>query len=440
MRYYNVTLYNIFNKKVVFMENNIAFSGAIIASIIVLMLYYVCYRVEGKVINIMVPYIILTFPILYIFEMIYLTVTTDKVEYIGYLFFYSCYVISISSFVIFYLFSQRSDGLPHNTEKSLIKYNKYSLIAIFCTVLSLIVYLPVILEFKEYLLQPRRIYEQTRTGYGIYFYPSLVLSQIAILLSFYLLSKKKITAAVIILSNVALILLHGNKGPIFSMFMAYIMYASYVRDLKVRFMYLLVAGGFITCIVSAFFMYTFDNNNNVFINMAYYSDYTRNAVLLISKDWDFTYGRLLMESELYSRIPRALMESKPDDFGYLYLAKILYPVEFYRNQGAPAFGYGEYYADFGWFTPIYLAVSGALKGILAKFFANKLKKNKNIYIFIIFLFFAGVGIIPVSMGWLFPEHLFIAVMLYLALNTVMSSKYKLVLLRNRNNNFYRQKR
>lgn len=121
----------------------------------------------------------------------------------------------------------------------------------------------------------------------------------------------------------------------------------------------------------------------------------------------------MLESELYSRIPRVLWPSKPDDFGALYLAKVFYPEAFYRNQGAPAFGYGEYYADFGYFTPVWLIISGLFKGIIAKYFANKTQQHKSAHYFIMFLFCIGVGIIPVSMGWLFPEHVVVAVMVYI---------------------------
>ncbi|WNS40015.1 O-antigen polymerase [Enterobacter chuandaensis] len=136
----------------------------------------------------------------------------------------------------------------------------------------------------------------------------------------------------------------------------------------------------------------------------------------MTKYWNFEYGRLLFESEVYSRIPRSLLPSKPEDFGYLYIAKVLFPVEFYRNQGAPAFGYGEYYADFGLFTPFYLAISGAVKGVIAKYFYNRLLNDSNACFFILFLFSCGVGIIPVSMGYLLSEHLFIAFILFAMIN------------------------
>lgn len=79
----------------------------------------------------------------------------------------------------------------------------------------------------------------------------------------------------------------------------------------------------IAVIVTAFFAYTFTDGNPI-ENMAEYSDYTRNAVLVASSNFDFMYGKLLMESEVYSRIPRAIWPDKPEDFGALYLAKVFF--------------------------------------------------------------------------------------------------------------------
>ncbi|HHD7223326.1 TPA: O-antigen polymerase, partial [Citrobacter freundii] len=186
----------------------------------------------------------------------------------------------------------------------------------------------------------------------------------------------------------------------------------------------------ITIIVTAFFAYTFSDGNPI-ENMANYSDYTRNAVLIASSKFDFMYGKLLMESEIYSRIPRALWTGKPDDFGALYLAKVFFPDAFYRNQGAPAFGYGELYADFGLFTPVWLIISGVFKGILAKYFSNKTQQTKSAHYFIMFLFCIGIGIIPVSMGWLFPEHLMVAFMVFVASSLIISKRYAFVLIKTK---------
>ncbi len=56
-----------------------------------------------------------------------------------------------------------------------------------------------------------------------------------------------------------------------------------------------------------------------------YSDYTRNAMLVIDSHFPLQYGRLTVESQTFSRIPRFLMPSKPKNFGAFYLVDQFFP-------------------------------------------------------------------------------------------------------------------
>lgn len=404
----------------------IAISFIFLCVLIVISIYFFTVKKEGKVINAMVPYIIISIPTLYIFECFYIYLT-DGTEYTAeYMFFYVCYIIYIFSFMSGYLFTQNHHACNYNITQDY----RYRMPCILFSVLALLFYLPVLIEFNEYLLQPRRIYELTRTGYGIYFYPSLMFSLIASICAFFVYRNHKFFSFMVLSLNIALILLHGNKGPIFSIFIAFIIYLSYIENRKIKLMFLFKSFVAISLIVTGFFSYTYAGGNPL-ENMAYYSDYTRNAVIIAHSDFDFMYGKLMMESEIYSRIPRALWASKPDDFGALYLAKVFFPDAFYRNQGAPAFGYGEYFADFGYLTPLWLVVSGIFKGILAKYFSIKTQQTKSAHYFIVFLFCIGVSIIPVSMGWLLPEHLIIALMVFMVSTIRFSKNIEFVLIKKR---------
>ncbi|MBS1204988.1 MAG: polymerase [Proteobacteria bacterium] len=404
----------------------IAISFILLCVLIVIALYFFTVKMEGKVVNAMVPYIIISMPTLYIFECFYIYLTGGTEYTVEYMFFYACYIIYIFSFMAGYLLTQNNNI----SEEKFRQKHRYGMASLFFTILAFVFYLPVLIEFKEYLLQPRRIYELTRTGYGIYFYPSLMFSLIASICAFFIYKRHKFFAFLTLSSNILLILLHGNKGPIFSIFIAFIIYLSYIENRKIKLMFLFKSVAVISLIVTVFFAYTYAGGNPL-ENMAYYSDYTRNAVLIAHSDFDFMYGQLMLESEIYSRIPRALWHSKPDDFGALYLAKVFFPDAFYRNQGAPAFGYGEYFADFGYLTPLWLLISGVFKGILAKYFSNKTQQTKSAHYFILFLFCIGVSVIPVSMGWLFPEHVVIAVMVFMVSTMKISKHVDFVLIRKR---------
>ncbi|EEO2823787.1 oligosaccharide repeat unit polymerase, partial [Salmonella enterica] len=75
----------------------------------VVFLYAISVKVEGKIVNVMVPYLIITVPTLYIFEGIFVYLSGIQEYNSEYLFFYTCYVLYIASFVLSYLYSQRKE-------------------------------------------------------------------------------------------------------------------------------------------------------------------------------------------------------------------------------------------------------------------------------------------------------------------------------------------
>lgn len=74
-------------------------------------------------------------------------------------------------------------------------------------------------------------------------------------------------------------------------------------------MFLVKSFAVISIIVTVFFAYTFAGGNPV-ENMANYSGYTRNAVLVASSNFYLMHGKILIESEIYSRIPRSIWPDK----------------------------------------------------------------------------------------------------------------------------------
>jgi hypothetical protein len=142
-----------------------------------------------------------------------------------------------------------------------------------------------------------------------------------------------------------------------------------------------------------------------------YSDYTRNAMLVIDSHYPLQYGRFTIESNTFAVVPRQLMPGKPKNFGSLALAEEFYPRWFDEDTGSPAFGVGVQYADFGNLAIIYLALAAALKGWLARVFVNRLKLTKHPADFFMVVFLAEVSVFPVGAGWLLPEALLVALFL-----------------------------
>ncbi|WP_214052783.1 polymerase [Photorhabdus caribbeanensis] len=192
----------------------------------------------------------------------------------------------------------------------------------------------------------------------------------------------------------------------------YILFSVKVERKKYNFKKIFIFGMLVSCFMFFFFKTTYGiDYSQVLGAMAAYSDYTRNAIILFNKNYCCQYGYLLLETEIYSRIPRFIWEAKPADFGYLRIAKDIFPKLFYMNQGAPAFGFGSYYADFGYFSHLFIFAIFSIKGCLLALFTNQLKIDRNIYVLIPFLFLCGVGFIPTGLGWLFWEHIATAIII-----------------------------
>jgi len=374
---------------------------------------------EGSYVNFLTPALFIFVPTHYVFELAYIAVYNHDVNIVTYTYLYAMYFIVYAVFVFGYYCSQSLRPYTANQVKVASSNNvRYAIIAVLLSLLGFLIYYPILKEFSQYLFTPRVIYEKTRTGFGIYFFVSLMFSQLALMFCFYV--RKWWITFVVVLGNILLLLLHGNKTPIFAMFISYLLYLFYVKGKRVDFKKLVLFLSVISIIVSIFFSLTFKGSEGLIVKMANYSDYTRNSALVIDSDYESNYGKLLLESQVFSRIPRAIFPDKPSDFGYFRLTKEFFPERFKNNQGMPSFGFGEYYADFGGLTIIVVSVLFFVKGITLGFFRNRLAKDANIYNFIPFAFLCDINIIPTGSGWLFLEHIALAAFAYLLIKVKAS--------------------
>jgi hypothetical protein len=144
----------------------------------------------------------------------------------------------------------------------------------------------------------------------------------------------------------------------------------------------------------------------------YSSEYTRNAVLVIDdSELGPQFGRLTLENNFYAFIPREIFPEKRKDFGSLWLGNYYYPERFQGERGAPAFGLGVPYADFGIFTIIYYICLQALTGIFARALANSLQSRPNPGDFALLLILLDVPLIPSGTGFPLPIYYVIAVLM-----------------------------
>ena len=141
-----------------------------------------------------------------------------------------------------------------------------------------------------------------------------------------------------------------------------------------------------------------------------YSDYTRNAMLVIDSHIPLQYGRLTLESNTISLVPRALMPNKPRNFGSFFLTDQLYP-EWFDADTSPAFGVGVQYADFGALAIVYIVLFALFKGWLTRAFVNRLQSYKHPGDLFVVAFLCDVSVFPIGIGWFLPEALLVAMVL-----------------------------
>jgi hypothetical protein len=376
------------------------------ASLIVsLVAYLLVARRERSFLHLMTPDYLVWIPASYILPAIYGHLFGTDASPFAFVYVYATMAVENLIFALVYLRpSKKVVALPFH-----FSYRNFTALAFLFLGLSFLVYAPILLEFPQYLLDPRQIYIQTRSGYGSSFFVSVALAYLSVI--FVLFSgRSRWTKAAVIVGAMVVISLHGSKGAVVAVFFLVGLYEVYVRGIKVRLLPAMLAAVGMAVVLVGLFAATMSLQGSTLEaleTIALYSDYTRNAMLVIDQKFPLQYGRLTLEGNVYAVIPRPLMPSKPKNFGALLLDEEFYPQIFDEDQGAPGFGVGVQYADFGVFAIVYLAVFAAFRGWLARIFVDRLSKTRHPADFVMVAFLGGVSLFNVGVGWMLPETVFV---------------------------------
>jgi hypothetical protein len=380
---------------------------AIGASLVIAVLaYLVLSKHEGSSINILTPSFVVAIPAYYLLPLVYLNLFGAEGSTYAHWWVYSALAVEPLTFVYAYL--RTGDKVVRLPGVS--SYSNFGLVSLLCLSIGVLLYVPVLIQFREFIFDPRQIYAQTRTGFGIEAFVSSTLAYLAVILV--LFSKRSRTVKVFaILLATGLLSLHGSKGQVLSVLSILLLYYVYVLGRKVTFarsMIVYMGTGILVLLLFAATMSLGENAADALEAVSTYSDYTRNAMLVIDSHYPLQYGRLTIESNVLGAVPRQLMPGKPKNFGSFALAEEFYPERFDDDTGSPAFGVGVQYADFGAWAIVYLALAAALKGWLARIFVNRLKFTKHPADFFMVVFLADISVFPIGIGWLLPEALLVA--------------------------------
>ncbi len=370
---------------------NIVLAGSLL---VVVLAYLKLSRIEGSYINVLVPSLITAVPACYFFPWIYVHIFGTGASQYAFLYVYATLAVENVAFVYGYSRARaKVVRLPLR-----FSYQNFGRVAWICLGLAVVIYVPLLMQFREFLLDPREIYKHTRTGFGPQFFTK----------------RSWLTKAVVIAVAMGLLLLHGTKGHVVNLVFLLILFHVYGAGRKVGLGRTFVACSAVALVMVLLFAGTMslgDGPREMLETLSGYSDYTRNAMMVIDQHFPLQYGRLAIEANTIVLIPRVVMPSKPKNFGPMRLDEEFYPESSDMDQGAPAFGVGVQYADFGALAIVYLALCGLLRGWLARVFVNRLKLSHHPSDFFMVAFLAEVGLFPVGTGWLVPEALLVAVVL-----------------------------
>jgi hypothetical protein len=371
--------------------------------------YFVLSKHERSAINILTPSFVMTIPAFYFLPLVYFRLFGAEGSTYAHFYVYAALAVEVLAFV--YAYTRTGNKVVRLP--GLSSYSNFGLVSLLCLSVGLLLYLPVLIQFREYILDPRQIYTRTRTGFGIQGFVSSTLAYVAVILI--LFSKHSKTSKVFtILLATGLLSLHGSKGQVLTVGLILLLYYVYALGRKVSFARSLVVYACTAIVVLLLFAATMslgENAADALEAISKYSDYTRNAMLVIDSHYPLQYGRLTIESNTLGLVPRQLMPGKPKNFGTFALAEEFYPELFDEETGAPAFGVGTQYADFGSLAIVYVAVCGLLRGWLARVFVNRLKITHHPADFFMVAFLADISLFPIGTGWLLPEALLVAVSL-----------------------------
>jgi hypothetical protein len=368
---------------------------------------------EGSYLNILTPSFVISIPGYYLLPLFFTHVFGTQATPYAFIYIYA--TLAVENAVFAYVYTRPTRKLIRLPFR--YSYSNFGSLSFAFLGLAALMYAPVLLQFPEYLLDPRQIYAHTRTGFGINFYISTTLAYLSVILIQFS-DRSHWVKGFVILVAAGLISLHGSKGQLLSLVFLLALFEVYVKGRRFRLLPSLLVGaglGLFLLLLFAASMALGDGPAEALETISQYSDYTRNAMLIIDSHFPLQYGRLTMEGATFGRIPRLLMPNKPKNFGVMHLDDEFFPEYMDVDAGAPDFGIGLQYADFGVLAIVYLVAFTMLRGWLARIFVGRLGKSRHPADFFLVAFFAEISLFPVGgVGWLLPEALAVAAFLCFA--------------------------
>lgn len=376
--------------------------------ILVLVTYMVVSLRVGNYLNVMTPLLFFQIPAFFVFELLYYLLAGSAGSLFAYTYCYATYAAGAIALAVGYLV------VPDIWVPILIKSPKLRVpgLPYVLLVIGGVLYLPILLKYPQYILNPREIYVLTRTGFGPEFFLSTFAIYVGLILLLFSGTRSRLAKLVFSIPALFVLYLHGSKGEFLFFFLILIYFSVFARQKRYSLGRMVQILGAVSCLVLVMFIVNFSTTTALELgeDIAGYSDYTRNAMLVIDDpDLPLQFGRLTAEESLYALVPRVLFPDKPQAFGELWLAKRYFPARYESNAGAPAFGIGVLYADFGPFAIIVYAVTWLVCGMFMKVLVTRLRRRPDAASFFMLLVLLDVPLIPAGTAIPFLFYYFCAI-------------------------------
>jgi len=366
----------------------------IVFCLAVVVLTYVLFSMRvGNFINVLTPFLLFEIPAHYVLELVYIALFGRSGSDYAYFYCYATYTLGIVATAAGYLgMTARPVSLVLAAPTLRVRG-----LPVFFLLVGAALYAPVLLAYPNLLTSPREIYSLTRTGFGIYFFLSSFAVYVGYILFLFSGARRRSAHMTYFVAACVILYMHGSKGQVLQLFLIALFYYTFVglKSFGIRKMALIGPAAAIGIVGLFYLTSPVDSALDMVSSIAEYSDYTRNSILVIDDpNLNLQHGQLTVGEMIYSLVPRVLFPDKPSDFGSLWLAEQYFPRRFAENTGAPAFGIGVPYADFGDFAIAYWMLAGLLSGITMRLLTSKLQFAPDAGTFALLLVFLNVQLIP----------------------------------------------
>jgi hypothetical protein len=277
----------------------------------------------------------------------------------------------------------------------------------FLSSLFLSLYLQSVFKF-QYILDPRRLYEQTRDGYGNVYFTIGTFIRVAFFMNLFSSSKQLVKlffGSVLFL----LALITGSKSCPYSLGLytvSYLLVFKYRNSLPKKMVLSLF--GLSVPLTFLLIRLSFGELGETPADLvskvsqivaSYVNEGFNNTVLLIgtfdARFDSYFYGDLLLEDNLLTRVPRFLYPNKPYVFGSFRLSYEYFYTSTLANQGYATFGkFGALFADFGYLGFLFPLVISSITSCLSGYLLGLIVRiNNPNYSFVFFYLLLSISLV-----------------------------------------------